>query len=120
MKKNFIYVAIICATTFAFASCGSKESKSTGNAAAGTEEVTEINSINQAIDEYEKFVVEDYLPAIKNAAAGDMAAITKMQEAAPKLQAIAEKFSDTSNFTPAQIKRLNDIAQKISDAVMPQ
>ena len=124
MKKNFIYVAIACATTFAFVSCGNKESKPVEDAAAAVEELkeevkaaVEINSADQALDEYEKFIVDEYIPVMKSAAAGDMSAVGKLQEVNTKFQAIAEKFSDASNFTEAQIKRFEEITEKITDAV---
>ena len=121
MKKNFIYVAIACATTFAFVSCGNKEAKSGDDAAAPTTEAAAgINSVDQALDEYEKFIVEEYIPIMKKASAGDMDAVAKLQESATKLQAIAEQFSDASSFTAEQTKRLEDLAQKMADALTPQ
>ena len=121
MKKNFIYVAIACATVFAFNSCGNKDAKSSEKATEQTTEVSsQISSLDKAIDEYEKFILEDYIPALKGATSGDMSFVTKLQELTPKLQEIAEKFSDTSSYTPKQIQRLTDIAQKITDATTAQ
>ena len=115
MKKSFIYVAIACATTFAFTSCGgNKDAKSADETA--TEQPAEINSIDKAIDEYEKFADEVYIPAIKGAASGDAELMTKLQEALPRLAEISEQFNDPSKFSPAQLERLEKIAQKLAAA----
>ncbi len=115
--KNLIYLVAIACATLTFSSC-KKEAK-TSEPEATTEQPAEINSIDQAIDEYDKFI-DEYIVVLKGSTTGDMEAVKKMQEMAPRLEEISKKFQDATSFTPAQQERLTKIAQKITDAVNPQ
>lgn len=110
MKKLF-YSFVVAMVCIAATGCGLGSSKN----AEGTE-VASSNDIDAFLDAYED-AMDTYVDIAKKANSGDASALTEMSEAQAKMNAAAEKLSDSEDeMTEAQAQRLASIAAKAAQA----
>jgi len=143
--KNTIKVigimTMVAIIVFSIAACnkgakdGSSSSSSSSIASAiGTaaSSVLPMSETDRFLDDYEKFL-DDYVivlnkvgPLIQRLMTGDMTAVEEMEKLQPMIDEFEEKHGTFSNkyeeytpaaFTPAQQRRMEQIAKKYSDAI---
>ena len=142
MKNTIKVIGILTMVTiigFSIAACnkGSKDGSSSSSSIAsaiGTaaSSVLPMSETDRFLDDYEKFL-DDYVivlnkvgPLIQRLMTGDMTAVEEMEKLQPMIDEFEEKHGTFSNkyeeytpaaFTPAQQRRMEQIAKKYSDAI---
>lgn len=113
MKKTLLTVAMVAFLMGSFCTTASAmETKNTVNS-----EIVAGDDWDKLLDEYEK-VVDQYIKLYKKAMSGDMTAMNEYVKLAEKAQQLSEKISKAADkLTPAQLKRLASIAEKMAKAI---
>ena len=113
MKKTLLTVAIVAFLMGSFyTSASAMETKNTIN-----REIVAGDDQDKLLDEYEK-IIDQYVKLYKKVMSGDEAAMNEYVKLAEKAEQLSEKMlKATEELTPAQLKRLESLTDKMAKAI---
>jgi len=115
--KLFGIIALMALIVFSMASCKGKSGSASASAAASAAPASG-NNWDTFLNEYEDFLLKEYIPLVEKMKNGDMTVYAQLQPLQTRLVEWAEKMEDFVTTvgvpTDAQAKRLQELSEKIT------